>query len=232
MVSNPAASRIFEQTLGRSGDPEIAHFPCTGVGAWLSYGIDSRSRMELDRNKLAFLALAAFLLIVAVFLLLRAGKEDETSSALGQSANPRTDVPSRRLAPDPEDGASLSRKSDRPPTNHAPPSVLTTTSGLQYSILRNGNGPQPGPNDRVKVSYIGMLDDGSVFDDSYKRGKPSVFPVNGVIKGWQEGLQLMKVGSKFKLIIPPDLAYGKSNHTTIPSNSTLTFEIELLEIEE
>jgi FKBP-type peptidyl-prolyl cis-trans isomerase FkpA len=77
-----------------------------------------------------------------------------------------------------------------------------------------------------------MLDDGSVFDDSYKRGKPSVFPVNGVIKGWQEGLQLMKVGSKFKLIIPPDLAYGKSNHTTIPSNSTLTFEIELLEIEE
>jgi hypothetical protein len=198
----------------------------------LSYGIESRRQMELNRNKVAFLALTAGLLILAVFLRLKAGKEDGTSSTLGESANPRTGVPSRGLAPDPEDGASLSRKSDRPPATHAPPSVLTTASGLHYSILREGNGPRPGPADRVKVSYIGMFDDGRVFDDSYKRGKPMIFPLNAVIKGWQEGLQLMKVGSKFKLIIPPDLAYGKSDRTSIPGNSTLTFEIELLEIEE
>jgi FKBP-type peptidyl-prolyl cis-trans isomerase FkpA len=77
-----------------------------------------------------------------------------------------------------------------------------------------------------------MFDDGRVFDDSYKRGKPMIFPLTAVIKGWQEGLQLMKVGSKFKLIIPPDLAYGKSDRPSIPGNSTLTFEIELLEIED
>ena len=109
--------------------------------------------------------------------------------------------------------------------------VITTASGLQYIVLRQGKGPSPKATDRVTVNYRGSLINGTVFDSSYKRGKPVTFPVKGVIPGWTEALQLMKVGSKYRLFIPSDLAYGKQGAGPhIAPNSLLIFEVELLAI--
>jgi len=110
--------------------------------------------------------------------------------------------------------------------------VITTDSGLQYKSLTAGDGAKPGKNDRVKVHYRGTLIDGTVFDSSYDRGEPIVFPVTGVIAGWIEGLQLMQVGSKFELTIPSNLAYGvNGSGPAIGPDATLIFEVELLAIE-
>jgi FKBP-type peptidyl-prolyl cis-trans isomerase FklB len=109
--------------------------------------------------------------------------------------------------------------------------VVTLPSGLQYEILKVGNGPKPGLTDKVKTHYHGTLIDGTVFDSSVNRGEPASFPVNGVIKGWIEALQLMPVGSKWKLYVPYDLAYGdRGAGAMIKPYSTLIFEVELLEI--
>ncbi|MBN1820832.1 MAG: FKBP-type peptidyl-prolyl cis-trans isomerase [Prolixibacteraceae bacterium] len=109
--------------------------------------------------------------------------------------------------------------------------VATTESGLQYEIIKEGNGPKPAATDKVKVNYQGTLIDGTVFDSSIERGEPVTFPVNGVIRGWVEALQLMPVGSKWKLYIPSELAYGeRGSGSTIGPNTTLIFEVELLEI--
>ncbi|MGQ2964552.1 FKBP-type peptidyl-prolyl cis-trans isomerase [Methylophilus sp.] len=110
--------------------------------------------------------------------------------------------------------------------------VITTDSGLQYKALVTGDGAKPVPSDRVKVHYKGTLIDGTVFDSSYDRGEPIVFPVTGVISGWVEGLQLMQVGSKFELTIPSELAYGESGSgPVIGPDAALVFEVELLGIE-
>lgn len=107
--------------------------------------------------------------------------------------------------------------------------VKTTASGLQYIVEKEGTGAQPKSTDNVTVNYRGVLMDGTEFDSSYKRGQPATFPVGGVIKGWTEALQLMKVGSKYKLFIPPSLAYGEhSPSPQIPPNSLLIFEVELM----
>jgi FKBP-type peptidyl-prolyl cis-trans isomerase FklB len=108
--------------------------------------------------------------------------------------------------------------------------VKTTASGLQYKVLKEGNGPQPKPTDTVTVNYRGTLINGTEFDSSYKRGQPATFPVNGVIKGWTEALQLMKVGSKYQLFIPANLAYGeRAVSPDLGANSTLIFDVELLD---
>ena len=111
--------------------------------------------------------------------------------------------------------------------------MTTTPSGLKYQILKHGTGTvSPKATDTVKVHYHGTLLDGTVFDSSVERGQPISFPLNGVIPGWTEGLQLMKVGDKFKFVIPPNLAYGPNSPSPkIPPNSTLVFEVELLGIE-
>ena len=109
--------------------------------------------------------------------------------------------------------------------------VKTTASGLQYKVITAGNGPMPKDTDTVSVNYRGTLIDGTEFDSSYKRGEAVSFPVNGVIKGWTEALQLMKVGSKWQLFIPSNIAYGERGAGgQIGPNATLIFEVELLSI--
>lgn len=114
--------------------------------------------------------------------------------------------------------------------NGKQPGITTTASGLQYRVDRMGNGPKPVKGDRVKVNYSGKLINGDVFDSSYERGKPSEFSLNTVIKGWEEGLQLMPVGSKFTFYVPYDLAYGSRDQAKIRPYSALIFEVELLDI--
>jgi FKBP-type peptidyl-prolyl cis-trans isomerase FklB len=110
--------------------------------------------------------------------------------------------------------------------------VKTTASGLQYKVLKAGTGQTPGPKDTVKVHYQGTLPDGSVFDSSVARGEPVTFQVDGVIPGWTEALQLMKVGDKYQLVIPPKLAYGATGAgDKIGPNQVLIFEVELIDIE-
>ncbi len=117
--------------------------------------------------------------------------------------------------------------------NAKKPGVITTDSGLQYKILATGDGKQPKESDTVTTHYKGTLIDGRVFDSSYDRGKPASFPVNGVIKGWTEALQLMHVGDKWQLFIPSELAYGATKRSElIEANSTLIFEIELLDVKD
>ncbi|HDL7748208.1 TPA: peptidylprolyl isomerase [Yersinia enterocolitica] len=109
--------------------------------------------------------------------------------------------------------------------------VTTTESGLQFSVLQAGDGPIPSRQDRVRVHYTGRLVDGTLFDSSIERGQPAEFPVSGVIPGWIEALSMMPVGSKWKLYIPQNLAYGERGAgATIPPFSALMFEVELLEI--
>lgn len=112
-------------------------------------------------------------------------------------------------------------------------SVVTTASGLQYKVITEGTGASPKSTDTVSVHYKGTLINGKEFDSSYRRGQPASFPVNGVIQGWTEALQLMKVGSKWQLFIPSELAYGERGAgRDIGPNSTLIFDVELLSIKE
>jgi FKBP-type peptidyl-prolyl cis-trans isomerase FklB len=115
--------------------------------------------------------------------------------------------------------------------NAKKPGVVTLPSGLQYRVITQGSGKKPGPSSTVTTHYVGKLIDGTEFDSSVKRGQPATFPCNGVIKGWTEALQLMPVGSKWELVIPPALAYGESGAGgVIPPNAVLVFEVELLSI--
>jgi FKBP-type peptidyl-prolyl cis-trans isomerase FklB len=116
--------------------------------------------------------------------------------------------------------------------NKAKEGVKTTASGLQYKVIKEGAGSTPKATDLVNVHYEGKLVDGTVFDSSYKRGEPIEFPLNGVIKGWTEGLQLMKTGGKYEFVIPGNLAYGATppQGSKIPPDSTLIFTVELLAV--
>ena len=113
--------------------------------------------------------------------------------------------------------------------NAAKEGVITLPSGLQYLVLQPGDGSKPGPTTTVTVHYEGSLVNGTVFDSSYKRGRPATFGVHQVIKGWTEALQLMPVGSKWRLFIPSELGYGaRGAGGSIPPNATLIFDVELL----
>jgi FKBP-type peptidyl-prolyl cis-trans isomerase FklB len=115
--------------------------------------------------------------------------------------------------------------------NKSKEGVVTLPSGLQYKILSAGSGPKPTATDTVSCNYRGTFIKGTEFDSSAKAGKPVTFPLNGVIKGWTEALQLMPTGSKWQLFIPSDLAYGEQGRGPIPPNSTLIFEVELVSIQ-
>ena len=115
--------------------------------------------------------------------------------------------------------------------NAAQDNVTTTASGLQYEVLRAADGPKPSDDSIITVHYKGELIDGTEFDSSYKRGEPNTFPLSGTIPGWIEGLQLMSVGSQYRLVMPAELAYGDAGAgELIGPGATLIFEVELLEI--
>jgi len=116
--------------------------------------------------------------------------------------------------------------------NGARSEVTTTASGLQFEVLEAGTGEMPGENSTVTVHYRGTLIDGNEFDSSYSRGQPSRFSINGVISGWTEALKMMNVGGKYRLVVPPEIAYGaQGSAPDIGSNATLVFEVELIEFE-
>lgn len=108
--------------------------------------------------------------------------------------------------------------------------VNVTASGLRYEIMATGDGRTPGPTDVVSVHYHGTFEDGRVFDSSVDRGEPLDLPVDGVIAGWTEALQMMQEGDKWKLTVPPDLGYGANGMGPIPGNTTLVFEVELITV--
>ena len=117
-------------------------------------------------------------------------------------------------------------------TNKTKDGVVETKSGLQYKVIKKGQGAKPVPTDTVKVQYKGSLLDGKEFDSSYKRNEPAVFQVNQIIAGWQEALPLMELGSTYELYVPPDLAYGdRGAHPVIEPGSMLVFQVELMEIQ-
>jgi FKBP-type peptidyl-prolyl cis-trans isomerase len=129
-------------------------------------------------------------------------------------------------------GCSILKKSEKPKTAPAAPAIpglKTTASGLQYQVIKEGTGKQPKATDTVVVHYRGVLMDGREFDSSRTRG-PFTTPLNGVIKGWTEGLQLMREGAQYRFLIPPDLAYGAQGMGMIGPNATLLFEIALLQV--
>ena len=146
---------------------------------------------------------------------------EESNKIIGEYFNKKQDAKNQRLAIDSKIFLEQNKQKD---------GVMTTESGLQYLILSEGKGNNPTLNDNVTVHYHGTLIDGTIFDSSVDRKQPATFPLNGVIPGWQEALQMMSVGSKWKIFIPSELAYGESGSGAIGPNSTLIFEVELLSI--
>ena len=161
--------------------------------------------MPSDKNRIYLLALAALVAAAALYMNANKGADYPVPATLIQEGIV---------------------------TNTASVDTITTASGLQYRIITEGSGTEnPAPNSIVTVHYSGKLTDGTEFDSSYKRNQPASFPVNGVIQGWTEALQLMHVGDKWELTIPSDLAYGRQGAgNAIPPDATLIFEVELLEI--
>jgi FKBP-type peptidyl-prolyl cis-trans isomerase len=157
--------------------------------------------------------------------------DDEAQAALSQVQN---DLRKKQQEKMQAEGAANKKEGDAfLAANKGKEGVVTTPSGLEYKILKQGTGPKPAATDSVVCNYKGTLINGTEFDSSYKRGQPATFPVSGVIKGWTEALQLMPVGSKWQLFIPSDLAYGERGPgPEIGPNSTLIFEVELLSIQD
>lgn len=157
-----------------------------------------------------------------------AGKSSMTDEEIQKAMMKLQEMAMKKQA---EEGEANKKKSaDFLEKNKSAEGVKTTESGLQYQVLKEGDGPTPKKEDTVKCHYTGTLIDGTKFDSSVDRGQPAEFPVAGVIPGWTEALQMMKVGSKYKLFIPPELAYGPAGRPGIPANSALVFEVELLEV--
>jgi len=168
--------------------------------------------MQWFKNRLSLLILAAFVGAISLYKISNNGIVTPSSADITSSTS------------------TLNQEEIL--TNKTSKVTFTTESGLQYRVLAEGSGTEsPGTDSVVSVHYLGKLIDGFEFDSSYKRNQPATFPVSGVIRGWTEALQLMKVGDKWELTIPPDLGYGSQGAgSTIPPDATLIFEVELLEI--
>lgn len=214
------------KTTAGSPPPAAGAATIESVDQKVSYGIGYNMGTSLARDKTLKLDRAAFL----------AGIED--AQAGGKTRVPESELEAAFNAMQQQAAAATAQLAEKClatgneylAKNKAKPGVTTTASGLQYEVLKSGSGPKPKPTNTVKVHYHGTLIDGTVFDSSVERNEPVEFPVTGVIPGWVEALQLMSVGDKWKLTIPPGIAYGAQDRGKIPPNSVLIFEVELLEI--
>jgi FKBP-type peptidyl-prolyl cis-trans isomerase len=198
----------------------------TSVDQRVSYGIGYNMGANLKHEKTLQVDKAAFLAGIDDGL---AGAKTRVSEAELQAAF--TAMQQKAAAAMAAEGEKqLAIGNEYLAKNKTRPGVKVTASGLQYEVLTQGLGRKPKPTDTVKVHYHGTLIDGTVFDSSVQRGEPIEFPVTGVIPGWVEALQMMPVGSKWKLTVPPGLAYGPRPKGNIPANSVLIFEVELIGI--
>jgi FKBP-type peptidyl-prolyl cis-trans isomerase FklB len=219
-----------QQNAGSSGSTDTANFTPKTHADSLSYGMGVTMGKSLKPN-------AEGINLDALMAGLRDGmndqeiklNDDEINSAIigfRKELESKMREENERLAVENEE---KSRKFLE--ENAKRPEVKTTASGLQYEVIKEGNGKKPGPNSVVVTHYRGTLIDGTQFDSSYDRGEPTEFPLNRVIPGWTEGIQLMSEGAKYKFYIPAELAYGKNSPTPkIPPNSVLVFEVELLKV--
>jgi len=188
--------------MGRQLQPAADHLDMTALRAGIEDAIADREQRVTDEDLQA--AMQAFNEAIQAEMMAEAEAEGQKNAADGE--------------------AFLAE-------NGAREGVVTTESGLQYEVLRDGDGATPGPTDRVTIHYRGTLIDGTEFDSSYSRGNPSTFSLGGVIDGFSEGLQLMPVGSQYRLYIPGHMGYGlQGSAPDIGPNATLIFEVELLEV--
>ena len=195
-----------------------------------SYGVDVATRLKQQGIELDVYALNRGIADAYTGAALALDDEARLQAKTGFQTELRDSL-AKKLAADAANNLAIGEKFLA--ENAKKPGIITTESGLQYKILTTGDGKQPKASDTVTTHYVGTLIDGREFDSSVKRGQPASFPVNGVIKGWTEALQLMHVGDKWQLFIPPDLAYGATKRgELIEPNSTLIFEIELLDIKD
>jgi FKBP-type peptidyl-prolyl cis-trans isomerase FklB len=196
-----------------------------------SYGLGMNLGMNFQRQSIP---VDPDLLVRGIKDAMAGGKtlmtEDEARAALAEMQN---DMRAKMEAKAKEAGDANKKEGDAfLAANKSKEGVVALPSGLQYKILKAGTGPKPTESDTVVCNYRGTLIDGKEFDSSYKRNEPATFPVNGVIKGWTEALQLMPVGSKWQLFVPSDLAYAERGAgADIGPNATLIFEVELMSIE-
>ena len=194
--------------------------------ARVSYGIGRQMGDQLRQNPPPGIS------IDAVIAGLSAAFQGQPSAVSGADLNASFTVIRERMEAEAEikAKAAASEGVEFLQENAKKEGVTTLPSGLQYEVINSGDGAQPTRDSTVRTHYHGTLIDGSVFDSSYQRGEPAEFPVSGVIAGWTEALQLMNCGSKWRLYVPSELAYGGQSVGSIPAHSTLVFDVELLDV--
>ncbi|EHU9459272.1 FKBP-type peptidyl-prolyl cis-trans isomerase [Vibrio vulnificus] len=230
--AKPAAAAQAEQVQAETGkavhfkseDDKAAYAIGVSFANYLSASLDKPSEIGINLNK--DLVLKG---IEHVFAGNPELNEEETRAAL-EALDKRVAETMQKKAAEKADAAKKAGDEFRAEFEKQE-GVVKTDTGLLYQVITPAEGEKPKDTDTVQVHYKGTLTDGTQFDSSYDRGEPATFPLNRVIPGWTEGVQLMPVGSKFKFVIPPELAYGAQDTPSIPANSTLVFEVELLKIE-
>ncbi|ASC58258.1 FKBP-type peptidyl-prolyl cis-trans isomerase [Vibrio vulnificus] len=230
--AKPAAAPQAEQVQTETGkavhfkseDDKAAYAIGVSFANYLSASLDKPSEIGINLNK--DLVLKG---IEHVFAGNPELNEEETRAAL-EALDKRVAETMQKKAAEKADAAKKAGDEFRAEFEKQE-GVVKTDTGLLYQVITPAEGEKPKDTDTVQVHYKGTLTDGTQFDSSYDRGEPATFPLNRVIPGWTEGVQLMPVGSKFKFVIPPELAYGAQDTPSIPANSTLVFEVELLKIE-
>ncbi|EOG5906702.1 FKBP-type peptidyl-prolyl cis-trans isomerase [Vibrio vulnificus] len=230
--AKPAAAPQAEQVQAETGkavhfkseDDKAAYAIGVSFANYLSASLDKPSEIGINLNK--DLVLKG---IEHVFAGNPELNEEETRAAL-EALDKRVAETMQKKAAEKADAAKKAGDEFRAEFEKQE-GVVKTDTGLLYQVITPAEGEKPKDTDTVQVHYKGTLTDGIQFDSSYDRGEPATFPLNRVIPGWTEGVQLMPVGSKFKFVIPPELAYGAQDTPSIPANSTLVFEVELLKIE-
>ncbi|HAS6170501.1 TPA: FKBP-type peptidyl-prolyl cis-trans isomerase [Vibrio vulnificus] len=230
--AKPAAAPQAEQVQAETGkavhfkseDDKAAYAIGVSFANYLSASLDKPSEIGINLNK--DLVLKG---IEHVFAGNPELNEEETRAAL-EALDKRVAETMQKKAAEKAEAAKKAGDEFRAEFEKQK-GVVKTDTGLLYQVITPAEGEKPKDTDTVQVHYKGTLTDGTQFDSSYDRGEPATFPLNRVIPGWTEGVQLMPVGSKFKFVIPPELAYGAQDTPSIPANSTLVFEVELLKIE-